>query len=144
MAQRIKGQEVTITIVSGGTVEDSLTEILNFNVEPLLETKEQGYLGETTNRSDDIYNGCRFDLELHLHNQDWLKFQKKIIDRARRLTPDVEFVISATLLFPNGESPVVTLPDCKFGSTPMNITSRGDYVKVKLQGRCDDFDPQLS
>jgi hypothetical protein len=144
MGQRIKGQEVSITIVTASVVEDELTEIVSFNCEPLLETKSQGYLGETTNRQDDIFNGFRFDMELHLKSQRWLAFQREIINRARRITPDTIFNITATLLFPNGDTPIIMAPDAKFGSTPMSIATRGDYVKVKLQGMAEENIETLS
>lgn len=139
IAQRIKGQEVTINIMKDGNLENSLVDILDFNMEILLETKTQGYLGETTNRHDDLFNGVKFDIELHLHNGDWFDFQSAIVDRARRKTPDTEFNIVCTAVFPNGEERSITIPDAKFGAQPLSISQRGDYVKVKLDGMADDY-----
>lgn len=139
-SQRIKGQEVAILITTDGNLEDTLTDIQNFNLEAQFEIKSQGYLGEKTNRKDEIYNGCKFDFELHLHKQDWFGFQKKIKDRAQRNTPDTTFNITGVFSFPNGETPTLLIPDAHFGAQPLNISSRGDYVKVKLEGEADDFD----
>lgn len=138
MAQRIKGQEVSVIIVRGGNVEDTLTNIMNFNVELQSEVKTQGYLGEKNNRTDDIFNQVKFDGELHLSSKDWFNFSKAILDRQKRITPDVLFNITLTLVFPNGDTPSVLLPDCKFSAQPLNIGSRSDYVKVKIDGMCDD------
>lgn len=139
-AQRIKGQEVSILITTDGSLEDTLTDIQNFNLEPEFEVKTQGYLGEKTNRKDEIYNGVKFDFELHLHKQDWFVFQKRIKDRAQRITPDTQFNITGVFSFPNGETPTLIIPDAFFNSQPLSISSRGDYVKVKLQGEAEDFD----
>lgn len=137
MAQRIKGQEVSILIVRGGVLEDTLTNIMNFNMELQSETKSQGYLGETNNRTDDIFNQVKFDMELHLSNAAWFAFSKAILERQTRVTPDVQFNITAVLNFPNGDKKAVILADSKFGAQPLNVGSRQDYVKVKLDGMCD-------
>ncbi len=139
-SQRIKGQEVAVLITRDGELEDTLTDILSFNTEPELEVKSQGYLGEKTNRKDDIYNGCKFDMELHLHKQVWFSFLASIVARAKRETPDLVINITAVMSFPDGSTPTVLLPDVKFGPVPHSISSRGDYVKVKLSGECDDFE----
>lgn len=136
--QRIKGQEVQILVVAGGVLVETIDSIMNFNVIPQSETKIQGYLGEMNNRTDDIFNQVKFDLELHLNRGAWFNFVKSVNDRQKRITPDVQFNISATLLFANGDTPTVLLNDCKFGEMPHNVGSRSDYVKVKLDGVCDD------
>lgn len=138
MAQRIKGQEVNIIVVRGGVVEDTLTDILSMNVAFQSETKIQGYLGEKNNRTDDIFNQVKFDLELHIKTAAFLSFIKAVNDRQKRITPDVQINITLTLEFPNGDTPSILLPDCKFGEIPMNVASRSDYVKIKLDGVCDN------
>jgi hypothetical protein len=143
-SQRIKGQEVAILITQDSQLQDTLTDIQNFNLEAQFEIKSQGYLGEKTNRKDEIYNGCKFDLELNLHKQDWFTFQNNIKNRAQRITPDTIFNITGVFSFPNGDTPTVLIPDVHFGPQPLNITSRGDYVKVKLEGEADDFNATTS
>ncbi len=137
--QRIKGQEITVLITRGGQLEDTITEILNFNVEIVSETKVQGYLGEKGNRTDDIFNHIKFDMEINPASQDWFTLAKAIQDRQKRVTPDVVINITAVLQFPNGDAPSVALNDCKFESLPHNIGSRSDYLKTKLSGVCDDI-----
>jgi hypothetical protein len=141
-SQRIKGQETSIIIVRGGVLEDTLTDVLSFNAEFQSETKVQGFLGEKSNRTDDIYNQCKVDLELHVHTQDYFAFQKAIIDRQKRITPDLQINIMAVMFFPNGQTPTVLFSDVKFGSIPMNIANRSDYVKFKVDGVCDDYEVQ--
>ncbi len=139
IAQRIKGQEVTVNIVKDGELQSSLVDVIDFNFEVQMEIKTQGYLGETSNRHDDIFNGVKFDIELHLHNGDWFDFQESIVDRARRKTPDTEFNIVATLVFPNGDQRTISIPDVKFNAQPLSTSSRGDFVKVKLEGMADGY-----
>lgn len=141
---RIRGQEVSVLIVRDTTLEAELRDVQNFNLELLLEQKDQGYLGETTNRKDDIYNGVKGDFELNVHSQDIFVFQQAVLDRAKRATPDVKFNVSAILAMPSGETPTVLIPDIKFGGMPMNVGSRGDYVKFKVDFTADDYEVQLS
>jgi hypothetical protein len=136
---RIKGQEVSILFVRATVLEDTITDTSDWEFEPKLELKEQGYLGEKTNRHDEIFNGAKFSGTIHTHTQDWLTYQNAIIQRAKRITPDVVFNISAVLQYPNGDTPSVLLPDVHFGAQPISIRSRGDYVSVKLEGACDDW-----
>jgi hypothetical protein len=139
-AQRVKGQEVAVLITTDGNLEDTLVDIQNCEVEAEFEIKSQGYLGEKSNRKDEIYNGCKFKMDLHLHKQDWFIFQKRIKDRAQRVTPDTVFNITGVFAFPTGETPTLLIPDAHFGAQPLNISSRGDYVKVTVQGEAEDFD----
>jgi hypothetical protein len=143
-AQRIKGQEVNILISTDAVLEDTLTDIQEFELESEFEIKSQGYLGEKTNRKDEIYNGAKFSMNLHLHSQDWFRFQGQIKDRAQRNTPDTLFNISGVLNFPNADTPQFLVPDAHFGGNPMTVPARGDYVKVKLEGEADDFSVQRS
>lgn len=143
-AQRIKGQEVSILIVQDQELQSTLTDIQNFNIEDLLEIISKGYLGEKTERKDYIYKGSKFDMELNLHAQDYFAFRQATINKAQRITPDVLFNITCILNFPNGDTPEVLLPDCSFGPMPMNVTSRGDYVKVKIQGEVGSVDVETS
>ena len=143
-AQRLKGQEVSILITNAGELEDTLTDIQNFNMELELETKSMGYLGEKTNRQDSIFNGVKFDFEIHVHTEDVWSFLQSLHDKAQRITPDVVFNITGVFTYPNGDQPEILLNDVSFGAVPVNIGSRGDYVKFKMQGTCEDVEIQLS
>lgn len=137
---RIKGQEIAIVATAGGNVVDSFDAIMNFNEEYQAEIKTQGYLGETNNRKDDVYNGEKFDMEVHLSTQNFYKFRDLVKARQTRQQPDLVFNISVQFQFPNGDSPVLTITDIKFGAMPTNVSGRTEYVKVKIDGEADDYD----
>lgn len=139
MAQRIKGQEVQITIVVNGTVQTMLNDIRSFSVTPRFELKEEQYLGETSMRFDEVFNGVSFDVELHFENGGVLEFTQVIKDRAERRTPGTTINLKATLNFPNGDRKRVLLKDCFFGDTPIGFDGRSDYGTYKLEGRCTDI-----
>ncbi len=135
--QRVRGSEVSIVILRDSQVEAQLVDIQNFNFEVQSETKIQGYLGEPSNRVDDIYNQTKLDFEMNNHSPDWQAFVQAILDRQARRTPDIVFNIAALFFYPSGETRTITFPDCKFGAIPINISSRGDYVKWKFDAVCE-------
>lgn len=135
--QRIRGQESQILIVRDSVLETSLTDIRNFSFEHMLEIQSQGYLGEKSERKDEIYKGVRGSLELHLHNQEFIAFEQAIIDRAQRNTPDLLFNITSVLSFPNGQTPTAVFPDVKFGAIPHEFPDRAEYVSLKLEFECE-------
>jgi hypothetical protein len=141
---RIKGQESEIVIVRGGTAEDSLTDIHAFNMEFESEVLSRGYLGEKTDRKDDVYKGVKFDFEMHSHSQDWLRFIVAIHDRQKRNTPNLIINIGTVLFYANGDEPQFYLPDCKFGPQSVTNASRTDYIGKKIGGECDDYNVAFS
>ena len=137
---RLRGQETQILIVRDGVLEDTLTNVRNFSFEYMLEIQSTGFLGEKSERKDDILKGVKGSLELHLHSQQWFAFVNGILRRASRETPDVIFNITSVLNFPNGDTPSVTLPDVKFGAIPHNTPERADYLTVKLDFEAETAD----
>lgn len=144
MAQRIKSQECTIVIVRNGVVEAELTDIQDFNTSLLLELVQQGYLGETTDRFDEVFKGAKFDFSMHHHSQDHITFNKAIIARARRQAIGMVINVSAVFNFPNGDTPTWTWPDAYFGEIGVNLPGRTEYKKSKYQGGCAEPDMQES
>lgn len=143
-AQRIKGQEVSVLFVRDSALEDTITDIQSLDIDHILEVISKGYLGEKTERKDEIYKGVKFKVEMHIHTQDVFRLELAIIDRAQRNTPDLQINITGTFFFPNGDTPTLLLADCKFGSIPHKVGSRGDYVTITLEGECESLSVQFS
>lgn len=139
MAQRIKGQEVEVAIVVNGVIQQLLNDIRSFSVTPAFEIKEEEYLGETSKRFDEIFNGVSFDMELHFENSGVLDFMTTVKDRAERRTPGTVINVKTTLNFPNGDRRRIVLKDCFFGDMPINFSARSDYGTFKIDGKCTDI-----
>ncbi len=137
--QAIKGQETSIVVTTDGELEAELTDIKSCEFTPQFEIKEEGYLGEKTNRNDDIYNGVKGTLTMHIHSGAAFDFVLAIKDRAQRNTPDRVFNIAGIFFFPNGEIRTLTIPDAKFGPVPISTNDRGDYTEMKFEFAADDF-----
>jgi hypothetical protein len=132
MAQRIKGQEVEVLLVANGTPLLNITTVRSFEFEFQLETKKEGYLGETTDRRDSIYMGVSGQLELHFETKDVFDLVQTIVNKARRRTPGDQINIKAALNFPNGQRVRVMIADAEFGGIPFSFGGRTEYGSVRL------------
>ena len=137
--QRIKGQETEVIFIANGEPQDNLTAVRSFEVAAQMEILREGYLGETTDRRDDVYRGIRGRMEIHLENQSILNFWRTIIDRARRREPGIRINVKSTLFFPNGQRPLIILPDVFFGELPMTFPDRASYLTSTFDFEADDF-----
>jgi hypothetical protein len=138
MGQRIKGLETEILLIVDGKTQDTITDVRSFELAAKVETKEEGYLGEKTNRFDDIFNGVRGRAEFHFENGDVFNLMKSIIDRAKRRTPGTQINIKSTLNFPSGEKKRVLVQDAYFGEIPIGVPGRGDYLTFALDFQASD------
>jgi hypothetical protein len=140
MAQRIKGQEVRVVMVAPSGTVTALSDVQNFEMEPMTEILSEGYLGETTERKDDIFKGARGKMDVHMETQDYFRFAQEVIDRSQRRTPAAaRFNVIATLAFPNGERPRVLLEDIFFGPLPTNVGARDEYVSASVDFECSNI-----
>lgn len=139
MAQRLKGQETTLSVLVNGVEQISLHDIKNFSITPNFDILEEGYLGETTNRFDEVLKGVGVEMEVHTEDEGVFAFLEAVKDRAQRRTPGTTINIMATLNYPNGQRPRIVLKDVFFADMPFNIGSRTDYASFKLSGKCSDF-----
>lgn len=137
---RIRGQELKVLAITDGALEEEFQEITDFSIEPEMEGKSQGFLGERGNRKDDIFNGFKFSFGMQIHSSRVFLFINSVIERQKRLVPTRVFNISGIFTMPDGQGSVAaTLPDVKWTSMPITVGSRGDYVTIKLSGECDDW-----
>lgn len=137
--QRIKGQETEVLFVVNDAPEGGLTDIQSFEMEVQLETLQEGYLGEKTDRYDDIMKGVTFSVGLHSSSDAVLAFIEKVQDRATRRTPGAKFNIKTTLNFPNGDRTRVILTDCAFDGAGINFGGRDEYGSTTLSGKCSTW-----
>lgn len=131
--QRIKGQETEVLLVVGGVVQETITDIRNFEMTYQFEIKKEGYLGESTDRRDEVFMGIAARAEYHFENQDIFNLIQSVQDRAQRRVPGVKINVKTTLNFPNGDRPRVLIPNVFFGNLPMNFPGRTEYGSVTLE-----------
>ena len=139
---RIRGQEVVIRIARENLVEQTMTAIKDFSFQYDFATISEGYLGETTMRKDDIFNGVSGSFTVDQESQDLLLFQDFLKRRAQRRAdvPINQSRVNATvrLSFPNGESPRILIRDMKFGPVPNAAPSRDAYLNASFSYEAED------
>jgi len=137
-SQRLLGQNVAVIIIQDSAPIQEISCIRSFSFTYEQELKDEGYLGETTNRKDSVFKGMKMDMELHTNNNKVFQLIQSAVDKARRRTPGTRINIKCTLTWPNGDVARVTFPDVEFGAFPINANSRTDYVTVKLEAACSE------
>lgn len=138
MAQRLLGQNVSVIIIQDSAPIQEIQCIKSFSFTYEQELKDEGYLGETTNRKDSVFKGMKLDMEIHTNNNKVFNMIQSAVDKARRRTPGVRINIKCSLTWPNGDVARITFPDVEFGAFPINANSRTDYVTVKIEGSCSE------
>lgn len=139
MEQRIKGQEVEIMYVVNGSPKANITDVRSFEFAVQTEVLKEGYLGEKTDRRDEIFRGIRGRTELHYENGEIFDVIKEITDRAKRQKPGTLINVKATLNFPSGERVRALIPDVYFGEIPIGFPGRADYGTVTLDFEASDW-----
>lgn len=136
---RLKGQETSIVITSTTNgVEPAFNDIKSFEVQFDREILSEGYLGQTTEKKDDIFNGVSGNLEFHTESADVMAFAQRLNEVSKRRLPGESITIITTLRFPTGGTRRVVISDAKFGNIPIGIGSRKDFVNFKLEFAADD------
>jgi hypothetical protein len=139
MAQRIKGQEVTLDISGPDGREETLGLVASASITYQMDILKQRLLGETTDRKDDIFRGVEGECELQLDQRDALRFIDTAKSRAqRRIAADSAFGITMTLQFPGGGSARIQLQPVYFGNIPINVGGSDEYVTMSLTFEAED------
>ena len=131
---RIKGQEVEVTILQDGQLVLNNTAAIESNsMEAQLEILSEGFLGETTNRKDNIFNGWSGEVSMQFSGPQVFTMVNGFIDQAtRRVITGVGVNIKHVYKFSNGRRAIVTFPDVAVGAVKIDTGGRSDYVKVSF------------
>jgi hypothetical protein len=129
---RLRGQEVSVQIVRDSALITEITDVKSFEVEFQLEVMSEGYIGEFTDRRDDIFKGITGKIEFHIENGAPFDLVNEIVLRAQRRTPGAQFNVQSTVRLANGQRKRLVINDLFFGSVPFNVASRTDYVTYSL------------
>lgn len=136
---RVRGEDLELRIISDGEVEGLITAITACEFEDQREIKSDGFVGERTNRKSSVYNGVRGNISLQIESSEWFDFMVKSKAKAKRETPNVQFNLIGTFLFPSGDVKQLSIPDVSFGAIPIRIASRTDWVTATLDWEASDY-----
>lgn len=129
---RLRGQEVSVQVVQNGALLADISDVKSFEVEFQLDVMSEGYLGEFTDRRDDMFKGITGKIEFHIENGAPFDLVNAIVQRAQRRVPGTQFNVQSTVRLANGQRKRIVINDLYFGSVPFNVASRTDYVTYSL------------
>ena len=141
---RVIGQQIELMLIANGVVQYTITDVKSFDMTWLLEIIKQGYLGETTERRDEVYHGVKGKLSFNFENQQILALARSIIDRARTRVPGFKVNIKVTIRMSNGDTPLIVNPDVKFEDIPLTGGGRSELATIDLGFEADDAPVRLS
>lgn len=141
---RLLGQQVTIRVVAGAQVVTEINSITNFNHNTVLEIKQDGFLGEVTDRYDQVFSGYKGDFEVQPNTSDHYNFTTKVEEKAKRIQPSLAFNIIVTEFYPNGQTAIITYMDVVWGGIGDGVGSRKDFKKGKFEWACGERSLQLN
>ena len=135
---RLKGQQVEIRFIKGGKIWQAYTNIVSYSVRPKLRVLEQGFLGETTNRHDEVFDGATGNISFHCDRKEAETLIQDVIDRAKGDIATFAINIVETNYYPGGDTVKFIYPDVKISDPEKNASGRGDYVTLGFTWSVDN------
>jgi hypothetical protein len=129
---RVRGQEVSVQVVQNGRIVAELTDVKSFDVEFQMDVMKEGYLGEFTDRRDDMFKGISGKIEFHIENNAPFDFINAIVQRSQSRVKGTQFNVQSTINLPNGQVKRLLVNDIFFSNVPVNVSGRSDYVTYSL------------
>lgn len=138
---RIKGQEVQVRLTRNGVLDRTIVDIKSASVTLKISQKLEGYLGRSSEDTDDQFDHVEGSIVVHPRSQDIILLARDIKLRAQRQIAQGALVINliAKLTFPNGNRPTIIVPDLNFGDIPLNFPAREQYVDTTLSFVGSDY-----
>jgi hypothetical protein len=130
---RLFGREVTIRLTQDGAMLSEVTAVKSLTFETRQRIITEGYLGESAQRQDEIFDEVGGSIALHLEGADILLLQQAVVQRSsKRSANPTKISINFRAQFPNGIVARFTVPDVKFDPIPFNVSGRDAYVDTTL------------
>ena len=138
MTLRAKGQEVTLTIVANGQVQQVLADVISFDALFAVEMLEQAFVGESTARYDELFKGGGFDITFQQFSESHVVLAAAIVERARE---ESKLVVNVTAYVEiNGEVAFLSWPDAQFGEAEVKMSGQMDYYTVRYHGQSSELE----
>lgn len=139
--RRLKGQETRVQILENGEPLFAIDTIKQSNFDFNFEKLQEGYLGETFDRFDEVFNGLDVGLTVHMATADAIDLAFRIRDRAQnRIGGGLRIDLLTTLIFPGGDIRGMAARDIFFEPIPIQFNSRKEFVSLELKGSCSEAD----
>jgi hypothetical protein len=135
---RIKGQETELIFIKNGSPIDSLQNCKSLDFTFKTKILEEGYLGETTQQYDSVFDGVEGNAEFHFADSTPFGVAVDLINKARRREAGTAVNIKTTFSFPSGRRARVVIRNAEFGPIPFSVGGRSEFVSFKLAFSASD------
>jgi len=136
MGLRLIGQDTRINVVHETTgLLAGFDDVQSFTMTHQREVLDEGYLDQTTNQKDSVYNGVAFEITLHSETRKILtEFVETLNSVTRSRVAGASIQIVTTFNFADGQARYI-IPACEFGDIPINAGGRAEYVEFSFSGQ---------
>jgi hypothetical protein len=135
----VKGQEGQLRFIKGGEIVDVFTNVRSWNMHSQMSIISTGYIGEKTNRRDEIYNGTKGSCVIHFNKGSIFTRFRELIDRAKKQISDFKVNAVFIMNFADGTTKKILVPDIKFGEIPLSFGARENYGEITLDFEAEDW-----
>lgn len=136
MGTRVRGQEGILTVTENGAPLDTFDRIISWDATFKHEILEENYTGFTTPEYDEIANGVEGNFEIHLNNEDYVKFMRNIENRAMRRGSDIVYNMMGIINHPSGKRNKITFVDVRFGDFKLTNAGRKSFMALSIPWKC--------
>lgn len=128
---RLMGRDVQLRIARGGVPLTTITAIKSLTFEVRVQTKKDGFLGESGLRIDSIFDDVGGSFTIEPEDSAGMELQKLVADKAiARRQGDEQVSITFRVTYPNGQVVKVTVPSVEFDAVPFNVSGRDAYAEM--------------
>jgi hypothetical protein len=139
MAQRIRGQEVTVMLVVDGNQQvGSFAKTERFKWNPMADLESSDFVGESTSEPDVQHHGYEFSFTVHQMEGNALAVWQNIANQlaAGGVLPNVSLVAVKKFRDPSLVPETVVFQRVALKLDDEDVGGRKDYVKNGFSGRC--------
>ena len=136
---RARGADSELLLLVNGAPIVNFTNFKDLSITFEIDKTEEQYLGEAASRYDDLFKGISLSMTFHIDSPDAFAAMDRIIERASRRDPTAVFNLKTSVNFPGRGRVRYIFTNLFFGSLPLNIGSRADYMSLKLEASCSEY-----
>ena len=130
---RILGKSVQVRLTQGGSIISEISAIKSFTFESRHRILTEGYLGETAQRQDEIFDEVGGSFAVNPEGTDIFSLQQLIVNRSTvRTANPTQVAATFRVSFPQGTVARITIPDMKFDPIPFTVGGRDAYVEMSF------------
>jgi hypothetical protein len=138
---RLRGDDIQVRLTQGGAIIQTLAAIESLTWTVDSEIIQKGYLGEGSDRVDEIYKTTSVDVGVDQEGSEGIFLMQSIATRSTRRTAQASTQVNISFVanYPNGSRPRVTIIDVKFQGPSMGVANRDAYGMLRLNGKARKF-----